>query len=174
MANTNINFGSFIPSTYAVDVSRIYEVEVGSAEFKQLIERLATTVNNIAVALNTKESSLYPLEEFITSALYFNAASNNQLDQRQEFRKVINFGALPNAGAKSVAHGIDITNTFSFTFIGATASDTTGLTYIPIPYVALSGDNIQIDVDSTNVTITTTIDRTNYNICYVVLKYLKN
>lgn len=86
----------------------------------------------------------------------------------------INFGTLPNTGTKSVAHNIPITVGVTFTRIYATASDTAGSLYIPIPFVETTGNEIQIDVDATNVNITTTSDRTNFTICYVVLEYIKN
>jgi hypothetical protein len=34
-------------------------------------------------------------------------------------------------------------------------------------------ENIKLDVDAVNVNITTGINRTNYNVCYIVLEYIK-
>jgi hypothetical protein len=87
----------------------------------------------------------------------------------------VNFGALPNTATKSVAHGITITTATTFTRIYATASDTSGSTYIPIPFSSPTlVSNIQITVDATNVNITTGSNRSNFNICYVVLEYIKS
>jgi hypothetical protein len=85
----------------------------------------------------------------------------------------VNFGALPNTSTKSVPHGITVTNTLSWTKIYGSATDQIGLTGIPIPYVDLAGNDIQIDVDQTNINISTSSDYSNYTICYVVLEYLK-
>ncbi len=102
---------------------------------------------------------------------------------RQVFRKVIAFGALPNAGTKSVAHGIDtlpqdLPNNyigFSFTRIYATATDPVNELYIPIPYASnVAANVIEINVDATNVNITTASNKTAYTITYVVLEYIKS
>ena len=84
--------------------------------------------------------------------------------------------SLPNAGTTSVPHGINITADTSFTFtrIYATASQV-NVSFLPIPYVSVANimDNIEINVDNTNVNITTGSDRTNYTFCYVILEYIK-
>ena len=172
-------YGSFIPTTNVWDVSQLYQTDVNSPEFKELLVRLYQNVNNIAIALNTKDTGYYTTQEFVNGQLYFpNPALNSSTPTvatfRQVFRTTVNFGALPNATTKSVPHNIDVTAGFSFTRIYATASDQVGLTYIPIPYVdAIDGKYIQLDVDATNVNITTTSDRTNYTVCYVVVEYIK-
>jgi hypothetical protein len=173
------NKGLYIPTTNIWDVSQLYSTEVTDPAFKELLVRLYQNVNNIALALNLKDSAYYDQTEFVNGQMFFpNPANSSQTvaapAYRNVYRMVINFGALPNAGAKSVAHNIPITAAYTFTRIYATASDTTGLTYIPIPYASPTlVNNIQLDVTATNVTITTGSNRTNYNVCYVVLEYLK-
>lgn len=175
------NPGAFVPTTNIWDVSRLYEVEVGSPEFKELLVRLYQNVNNIALSLNIKDTGYYVQNEFVNGQAYFpnpalSSTTATQPTYRQVFRAVVNFGALPNAGAKSVAHGIPVTasvTTFSFTRIYATATDQTARSFIPIPYVSLAAANIEISVDATNVTITTQSNRSSYTLCYVVLEYIK-
>jgi hypothetical protein len=170
--------GLFVPTTNIWDVSQIYDIEVTSPEFKELLVRLYQNINNITLALNLKDSAYYDEVEFVNGQAFFpgavSASASNETIFRQVFRKVINFGTLPNTATTSVPHGILITNTYSFTRIYATASDQTGMTYIPIPFASpTDADNIQLDVDATNVNITTGSDRTNYTLCYVVLEYIK-
>jgi hypothetical protein len=172
-------YGSFIPTTNIWDVGQLYQTDVNSQEFKELLVRLYQNVNNIALALNLKDTGYYIRQEFVNGQQYFPNPANNSstataASMRQVFRTTVNFGALPNNATKSVAHNIPITAGFSFTRIYATASDTTGLTYIPIPFVDTAGNNIELYVDATNVNIITTSNRTNYNICYVVIEYIKN
>jgi hypothetical protein len=173
------NFGSFVPTTNVWDVSQIYQVDVTSPEFKELLVRLYQNVNLIATVLNTKDTGYYDVLEFVNGQIYFpdpalNSTSSTSPSYRQVFRTVVNFGALPNTGSKSVAHNIpDINDGVTFTRIYATASDTTDFDYIPIPYASVSGDDVELSVDATNVTITTASDRTAFNITYVVLEYLK-
>lgn len=168
--------GAFLDTTNTWNVDRLYEVNVNSDEFKELIVQLYQIINNVALVTNIKDSGYYVLTEFVTGALYFPNPALTSLTARtptfrQVFRKVINFGALPN-GTKSVAHGLPITAGYSFTKIYATATNPS-TSFIPIPYASATGDNIELSVDATNVTITTASDRTAYTICYAVLEFIK-
>lgn len=175
------NVGAFVPTTNVWDVSELYSVDVKSPEFKELLVRLYQNINNIALVLNIKDSGYYTNEEeFVNSQLYFpdpdlSSESSSMPTFRQVYRKVINFGVLPNVSStKAVPHNINITDSFSFTRIYATASDQTGLTYLPIPYVSYTPNaDIELFVDATDVNITVGMDRSNYTKVYVVLEYLK-
>ena len=177
MANP-ITSGLFVPTTNVWDVSELYQIDVNSPQFKELLVRLYQNINNIAISLNIKDSGYYVTNEFVNGQLFFpnpslNSSTQQSAEFRQVFRLVIDFGSLPNAGAKSVPHNLTVNTGYTFTRIYATSSDTTGFNYIPIPYASASGtDNIQLDVDATDVIITTTSDRTNFNVTYVVLEYL--
>lgn len=180
MANPS-QFGAFIPTTNVWDVSEIYAIDVKSPEFKELLVRLYQNLNNMALGINNRDAGYYILQEFVNGQIWFaNPALNSSTSQypalRQVFRKVINFGALPNTATKSVAHNITgINNATTFTRIYATASDTTVHLYIPIPYASpILANNIELNVDATNVNITTGSNRSNFNICYVVLEYIKS
>ena len=174
------NFASFIATTNVWDVAQIYEVDVTTREFKELLVRLYQNINNIATLLNGKDTGLYNTFEIINGQRYFanpalNSSTTAVANLRQVYRTTVNFGALPNTASKSVAHNIITTSSTTFTRIYACASDTTGHNYIPIPYASPTlANNIEISVDATNVTITTGSDRTNFNVCYVVLEYLQN
>lgn len=167
------NSGLFVPTTNNWDLSKIQQVDVNSPEFKTLLVRLYQNVNLICVALNIKDSGYYTLNEFVNGQLYFpnpayNSSTASAASFRQVFRLVVNFGALPNTGVKSVPHGLTPNAAWNFTRIYATASDTTGFNYLPIPSA-----QADLTVDAVNVNITTTANLTNYNICYVVLEYFK-
>lgn len=172
-----INVGSFIPTTNVWDVADIQKIDVNSSEFKELIVRLYQNINNIALSLNTRDAGLYVEEEFVNGQVFFTPDSSNINETRQCFRKVIDFGQLPNAGAKAVNHGIDNAlpaAPFIFTRIYGAATDTTARTSIPIDYASpVLANNIQLDVTATQVIVTTGSNRTNYDTCYIVLEYLK-
>jgi hypothetical protein len=179
MANPQ-QVGSFVPTTNIfAGEQQIASVEFNTPEFRQLLVNLYQIVGLMATVVNTKDSAWYAQSEFVNGQVWFPNPSLNSTSQltptvRQVFRKVINFGGLPNAGTTSIPHLIPITSAVTFTRIYATASDTAGKNYIPIPYVDPAGTNIQINVDATNVNITTVDDRTNYTVCYVVLEYIKS
>lgn len=175
MANTINNFGLFIPTTTIFDVAELQEINVNSEQFKELLVRLYQTVNNITLATNLKTTGYYLNQEFVTGELYFNV-NNDFNNLRPVYCMVVNFGALPAAGTKSVAHGIPVTNTYSWVQIYATATNPSTLTGLPIPYSSATAvaSNLEINADGTNVNITT--GGTNYSAytkTLVVLKYIK-
>jgi hypothetical protein len=178
--NLMAEIGSFVPTSYVWDVARLYEVDVNSDEFKELLVRLYQNINSISLALNIKDTGVYNTSEFVNGQIYFpnpilNSSTPTTPDFRQVYRLVINFGALPNASTKSVPHGITITPTTTFTRIYATASDPTDNFYIPIPYASNTpADCVEIYVDATNVNIIDGIDKTNFTVCYVILEYLQS
>lgn len=180
MAVPNPSIGSFLPTTDVYDVASIYNIDVNSDEFKLFLVRLRQSINNVSLVVNACDTGYYPLIEILNAQLFFpDPALSSKTAQlptyRQVFRIVVNFGELPDTATKSVAHGIGPTSTYSFTRIYATASDTTApLNYIPIPYASnTAGASIELNVDATNVNITTGSNRTNFNICYVILEYIK-
>lgn len=171
------NPGAFIPTTDNYDTSVIYSLDINSDEFKEFLVRLRQSINNVALSLNIKDTGYYPLTEFVNSQAYFpdptltsSTAATPVL--RQVFRLVVNIGAL-GAGVTTVAHGLTITNKFTFTRIYATASDTIGNNYYPIPWASAAGaTNIELRVNATNVIITNN-SGVAFNFCYCVLEYIK-
>lgn len=177
MASTNT--GLFVPTTDNYDLTRLEGKDLGSTEFKQFMIKLMQRTNQIALALNLKDSALYYTQEFINGQTFYPDPSLPQTGPpRQVFRKVIDFGSLPNAATKTIAHGIPITTLFTFTRIYGCASDTTGLDYIPLPFVDVSGTilagNIELTADQTNVYVTTTGNGAFFDTTYIILEYLKN
>lgn len=180
MANPT-SYGAFVPTTNDWDVGRFYQANVNSDEFKELIVKLYQFINNISLSINIRDAGYYTLTEFINGQLFFpnpnlNSGTQQNPVYRQAFRKIINFGSLPNAGTKSVPHDLVFAQptTYSFTRIYAAASDQTGNNFIPIPYASSTlANNIELRVDNTNVIITTGSNRTNFTLCYVVLEYIK-
>ncbi len=178
MANPQ-QVGSFVPTTNVWDPAELYSIDVTSPRFKELLVRLYQNVNLIAVVLNTKDSGYYDKSEFVNGQLWFPDTTLDSTSQltptfRQVYRMVVNFGTLPNAATTSVPHGITVTSATTFTRIYGAASDTVNKIYIPIPFTETLGNEIQLDVDATNVNITTTIDYTNFTVCYVILEYIQS
>lgn len=170
--------GAYVPQTDIFDVSMIYGMDINSQEFKEFLVRLRQSINDIAMVLNMKDTGFYYLQEILNGQVYFSDPNLSSTTAtlpvpRSVFRKVIDFGTLPNATNKSVAHGLTITGGFSFTRIYGAATDPS-TAYIPLPYASTTlNQNIQVDVDGTNVTITTGIDRTGFTTAYIVLEYIK-
>jgi hypothetical protein len=134
----------------------------------------------ITNAVNIREIGWFLDEELLSGKAFIpglNSAADGGTSQqyRQILRKVIDFGTLPNAGTKSVGHGITVDANFTLIQIWASATDPIGLTAIPIPFatpVALN-QNIALQMDAVNVTITTGTNRSNYTRCTVVCEYIQ-
>lgn len=174
-----LNPGAFVPTTNIWDPSELYTLDI-QPEFRELLVRLYQNLNNMSLLLNLKDTGYYTLEEFLNSQAFFpNPALSSTTPQtpvfRQGFRKLIQMGTLPNNGTISIAHGIAIQNTYSFTRIYGAASDQTGLNFIPLPYASPTlANNIEVRVDGTNVVLTTGSNRTNFTISYVIVEYIKS
>lgn len=158
------NAGVYLPTTYAFP----------GEDKEQFSVRIYQTINSIINALNLKETGQYLDEEFVTGAMWFNPADSSPLKQRNEFREVVNIGAL-GAGVTTRAHGLIVGATWSFVEIFGTASDfAAGGNYYPLPWASAAGaTNIELKVDNTNVVITNN-SGVVFPTCYVVLEYLKN
>lgn len=168
--------GLFVPTTQVWDISTVpVAEELKGDELRELIVRLYQNLNVIALAVNRKESATYGISNFITSGQYYPNPATGTQEFRSVVRTVVDFGALPNTATKAVAHNIPFNAGFTLTRLYAAATDTTGLNYIPIPYASsVAANSIELRVDNTNVYIATGSNRTNFNVCSVVIEYLMN
>jgi hypothetical protein len=169
-----------VPTTDIWDVSQVYDTDFRDpGQMQELFVRLYQNLNNMSLSLNARDAGYYDTQQYLNSQVFFpnpalNSSTATTPTYRSVFRKVINFGALPNAASKSALHGIVCSAATSFTRIYGTATDPVGFNYIPLPYASpVLANNIAIDVDATNVTITTGSNRTAFTITYVVLEYLQ-
>lgn len=171
--------GSFVPTTFIWDIARLNEIDVTSSEFKELLVRLYQNINDIALSLNTRDSGFYTLQENINGQLLFKdpaltAVTPTNPEFRQIFRKVINFGTLPNTGTRTVAHNILIQQQYQFTRIYGCATDPVNQIYIPLPYAdPTAANNISLQVTSTTISITTGNNRSAFTDCVIIVEYVK-
>lgn len=176
MAN-DIRSGVFVPTTDVFDSLRMNNIDPNSQEFLDFLTRLRQSINTLSIVLNLKDTGYYITDEMANGQLYFpdpalTSKTAKLPKYRNVFRKVINFGALPNTGTTNVAHGITIDSNTSFTRIYGTATDPS-TSFIPLPYASpTDANNIELSVDATNVSITTGSDRTGYTTTYIVLEWI--
>ena len=147
-----INTGSYVPTTNIWEVARLYEIDVNSQEFKELLVRLYQNVNNIAVSLNTKCTGYYINEEFVSGKLFYNPVSNDPLLLRPGFIKTVNTGPL-GAGVTAINHNIAVTSTLQWMFISGAATNTGTLVGYPLPFAGAAGNNIEVSVTATQILI---------------------
>lgn len=156
----------FVPTTQIWDVSDIKQMDVNSDEFKELLVRMYQNLNQIALGVNSRDIAEYNTQETVCGQTFY--PNSTSKEQRSVYRKTVDFGALPNATTKSVAHGISFNSGCSVTRFYGGASNTSSLLYIPLPTTGVT-----LSADSTNISITTTTNMSGYNLTYVVIEYLK-
>lgn len=173
ITDQQMNTGSYVPTTNVWDVSRLYEVEVNSPEFKELLVRLYQNVNNIALVLNTKVTGYYIGQQFVSGKLFYNPAANpnDPLQLRPGFIITVDCGAL-GAGVTAVNHNITVTNMFQWMFIYGAATNTGTLIGYPLPFAGAAGNNIEVSVTSTQILINNNSGVTFTN-SQVTLEYCK-
>lgn len=96
------------------------------------------------------------------------------IDGKDIYFKTVNFGALPDNTNKSVPH--DISNIDLILFKSGIAYNEDKSTELQLPHIAfgsLSYYSISLDVNKTNVVITTGTDRTSLTDCFVTVYYTK-
>lgn len=96
------------------------------------------------------------------------------VDDSPVYEKTFNFGALPNATTKTLAHNITNLN-YVISANGFTINTGTGNRF-PVPFVNDSNINSQIVlmINNTNITIRTGVDRSDHDVCYITVRYTKS
>lgn len=134
---------------------------------KEMRFRLNDLYQKTTASLNSKEGGLYQPIERTNGQQYFDPL--NPQKNRNVYRMTVDFGALPNTTSKSVAHNIVGWNkSFRLTRAYGAATDPEALEALPIP-----NDGILLTVNATNVTVTTTSNRSAYTDTTIVIEYTK-
>lgn len=164
-SNFSGNPNNILPTTY------IIPEDSGEKDLK-----LRDYFNSIATAVNSKDSGIYDAVETVTGQQFYPTFSTDtaaNVTYRGVLRKVIDFGALPNATTKSVAHGITFTSTSSLTKLYGAATDAATPTFIPLPYSSTTlNNNIILNADGTNINITTAIDYSAFTRTFIVIEWI--
>ena len=97
------------------------------------------------------------------------------INNKPLYRKVVDFGQLPNATTKSVAHNINNLDFIVNAWAVAKRIDNGDITYFPINQARADTyeNSIGLYLSQNNISIQTGIDRSNTNITYVVIEYTK-
>lgn len=166
--------------------TQVYILDKMDPNSGEFTTNLRNNLNRMLITLDAKESGYYPLEESMCGQLLFPDYTNwvstrsGNIQYRPIFRKVIDTATLPNAGVSTIAHNIVVVpalpnpTTFRFTRIYGAATDPVNHVFIPLPYSSpVLNENISVYADTTNVYITTGINRTNFTVSQIVLEYTK-
>ena len=135
---------------------------------KEFRYKMNDLYQKIASSLNSKEGGLYLPQEKTTGQQYFDTL--NPQKNKNVYRMVVDFGALPNTSSKSVAHNIQGWDaSYRLTRAYGATTDPVAIISCSIPNAA-----IQLDINSTNVIVTTTSDLSAFTSTTITIEYLKN
>jgi len=139
-------------------------------ELEELIVRLNKAYEDTATRLNAKQIGIFDNLEFLTGEQW--PGTSPQI-KRQTFRQVYMVGAIAAGATSTTAHGI--TGITAFTHIYGTCV-TSVVDYRPIPYASATvvTNQIELKVDSTNITIINGATAPNITSAIIILEYLKN
>lgn len=141
----------------------------------QFLIQITEFYSNIVRSINFREISSYLKVELPTGEKWFNP--NDAQNPREGFRQIFTTGVIAAGGTSSQAHGITGFTTLTFTHIYGTAI-TTAATFNqrPIPYSSATSvtNQIQVDVDNTNLRIINGATAPQITSAIIVLEYLKS
>lgn len=166
---------SFQNSGLFVEKYSTFEVQnrIGGTDPKKLAVSLMLRINKIAYAINNRCVGIHTLEAISNGETYAPLSDSNH---RPVTQQTYLDGPLANAGALTIAHGITWDSTVTLVDIVATATDSSNLYAIPLPYVDVSSTpvtgDIEIYVDATNIVITSAGNASTFDRVVVTLKWL--
>lgn len=130
------------------------------------------------LAENQQENVLNDVKEYVNSSNSYSTdevkTGGKWIDGKPIYRKVVNFGALPNASEKTVT--FDVINDDTWVSITAIAKKSADGTIINIPYTDVNNIKAGINyyIKNNSIVVNTgVIDRSDFNKCYFILEYTK-
>lgn len=165
------NPNNFLPETFIIP-----------DDPEELKIKLYQYFNDISSAVNSKVSGFTVPEETITGKLFipiFSTDRSTNASFRPIFRVAIDTGTLPSTATNTIPHGISTTENYSIISIYGGATDpgaSTMTSGIPLPYINTTtpGDSVTVNIDATNINITTTTGTyTSYIRSFVIVEYIK-
>lgn len=157
--STNEELEAFVPS-----------YDIIPEDWPHARQFLVEHLKRISNALNVREIGWFLTEQSLAGKNLFRTDESN--DQfRSILRIVINFGALPNAGTKTVAHGLTIDANFSIVNMWLGATDPVNFVGFGLSYFSIAAGDIKLSYDVNNVIVTTASNYSAYTTTYVVMEY---
>ena len=154
-------FESFVP---------VYDVV--PEDWEEARQFLVEILKKISNAINVREIGFFLDEELLSGKLFIPGTTNNQAF-RTVLRTVVNFGTLPNAGTKSVAHNITVDANFSLVSMWLSATDPINLVGFSLAYYSIAAGDIKLSYNATNVVVTTGSNYSAYTRAFVVCEYIQ-
>lgn len=166
MSFSSQDFESFVPVYDAVP-----EKWEDARQF--LVEHL----KKISNAVNIRQIGWFLDEELLAGQQFIPGSNLSGTSQqfRSVFRKIIDFGVLPNAVTKSVPHGITFDANFTLLnlYIAATKPTAPFLAFSLQYWANSAPGSITLNMDATNINVTTTSNYSDYTRSFVCIEYIQ-
>jgi len=167
-------------------------LELPTQDSKMLADALSLLLKRYADSINSKEGSLYLLQELSNFQLWFTPTvaadpqtyPGGEASFRNGYRSTFDMTATAAGGpiaagaTRSVAHNLDVTTIVATTRVyGGFKQDQAapGPYFGPIPYastVAIN-QNIEVYMDATNVNVIVGAGQFQLDQCYIVWEYIR-
>ncbi len=135
---------------------------------------LTEQLRQMVETINLKESGYFLDREILMAGNLF-ASTNNST--RGMYRKVVNFGSLPNNTTKTVPHGITLDSSFNLTnlYLSATNQSATGAQPFDfsVQNYAIGTADFKLYLTETNIVVITTSNYSAFTKSIVVIEYVK-
>lgn len=162
---------------------------LNASTLNQMQDNIESAIEDVESVIPTIENSLDSDSTTNGASVHatklLNTYSTNELkigkwiDSRPIYRKVVNFGALPNATTKKITTGllIDEVNIVNYYGVANGVADNNKFV-LSLPDISPNGANqaTRITINTENnyymINVLTGIDRSNYN-AYIIVEYIK-
>jgi hypothetical protein len=128
--------------------------------------------NNLNATLTNTTTLSKVISNFANKVVGVEYDTGERIDGAIVYGKIINFGALPNTTTKNVAHGITPFDRTKIIYIEAVLYDATKVTVTGMVNTT-AANQVNINVDSTNISMQTVSDRSGYTCPRFFIEYLK-
>lgn len=162
------NFESYVPVYDAIP-----------DKWEDAREFIVEQLKKISNAVNIREIGWFLDQELLSGKAFIpgiNDASDGGTNQqfRTVLRKVVDCGALPNTGTKTVPHGITIDANFTLIDLYGAATDPTNLISFSLDRSAPTlAQQVSIFLDANNINITTGSNRSSFTRSFIVIEYIQ-
>ena len=153
---------------------------VTSVEFQDYMTQLTQAFNNMALVVNQKQTGFFDTVEFTTSQFWYPVVDPTGVVPptfRPGLRTVYPF-AMQNGTidpVQTIAH--ELTFSTSFMIVGMWGvANWPNNEAINLPYTSISGPSafIEVEVNTTDIVITTQFDYSAYTNCFICLDYVQS
>lgn len=160
-------FGTGVINTAALANGAVTSAKIGTGEVK------TTNILDSNVTTSKLADSAVTEAKSVMKGSYSTSETDmgfKWVDGKTVYRKTVNFGTLPNATTKSLAHGISnlasVLNYYGWA--------TNGTNFIELPHAAPTANNaIEIYFNATNVNCVVTGSWSPYSTSYITVYYTK-